>query len=568
MAAPEVTLSNLDLATLPMWVKEFRPHQVTAIREILEHYEAGAKVVIVDAPTGSGKSLIAECVRRLLRVPSIYVCTTRTLQDQVERDFGYYHVIKGRSNYLTEFGGDSVTCEDCTWRSKDDGGNGSCMWCNGKDTCPYSLAKRGALGIFGEDYPRDVAGTVLNAAYYLTETQHAGGFRGKPFVILDEADTIESQLMGHIEVHISTARMKRYRWKPPDRVLMPDDDEVKAAEVAAGWITWIKDRRKQINERLAKLERAIHRKPVTSDIREARYLEALHDSLVIVESDLAHCPREWAYTGTDTHHAQPVAAWRPVFVTRFGHNLLWSKADRFLAMSATIVDPAEMMRSTGCNLPWAVVRVPSTFPVANRPIYSVPVASMTHKTTEEAWPKMATGVRKICEIYPAERILIHAVSYKLTAYLAHELASLPRPIYTYTNANERNTALEHYLAAPDAVLIAPSMDRGYDFADDAARVQILVKMPYPSLGDRQVKARLRAIDGQMWYTLQTVRSIVQMTGRSIRSEDDHALTFILDSQFMSNIYPKAHYLFPPWWVEAVNTWPPPELMHLLSEQSS
>jgi hypothetical protein len=31
-----------------------------------------------------------------------------------------------------------------------------------------------------------------------------------------------------------------------------------------------------------------------------------------------------------------------------------------------------------------------------------------------------------------------------------------------------------------------------------------------------------------WYPLQTAKTIVQATGRSIRSADDHAVTYILD----------------------------------------
>jgi Rad3-related DNA helicase len=34
-----------------------------------------------------------------------------------------------------------------------------------------------------------------------------------------------------------------------------------------------------------------------------------------------------------------------------------------------------------------------------------------------------------------------------------------------------------------------------------------------------------------WYELQTAKSIVQSIGRSIRSKDDHAVTYILDGDF-------------------------------------
>src|SRR2546423_12028209 len=52
---------------LPDWFHTFRDHQINAIEEILDAYRSGASVVVLDAPTGSGKTLIAESVRQLLR---------------------------------------------------------------------------------------------------------------------------------------------------------------------------------------------------------------------------------------------------------------------------------------------------------------------------------------------------------------------------------------------------------------------------------------------------------------------------------------------------------------------
>jgi Rad3-related DNA helicase len=47
-----------------------------------------------------------------------------------------------------------------------------------------------------------------------------------------------------------------------------------------------------------------------------------------------------------------------------------------------------------------------------------------------------------------------------------------------------------------------------------------------------------------WYPLQTAKTIVQSVGRSIRSVDDHAVTYILDSNWES-FYRKNKHMFPP-----------------------
>jgi Rad3-related DNA helicase len=59
-------------------------------------------------------------------------------------------------------------------------------------------------------------------------------------------------------------------------------------------------------------------------------------------------------------------------------------------------------------------------------------------------------------------------------------------------------------------------------------------------------------DGQYWYTIQTIRSLVQMTGRGVRSKEDWAHTYILDAGFMDFLRRNRH-LLPEWWLDALRT---------------
>ena len=74
------------------------------------------------------------------------------------------------------------------------------------------------------------------------------------------------------------------------------------------------------------------------------------------------------------------------------------------------------------------------------------------------------------------------------------------------------------------------MHTGLDLKDEQSRFQILVKVPYPSLGDRWIKKK-QTLDNGKWYRWQSVLKIVQAYGRSVRSKDDHAVTYLLDSTF-------------------------------------
>lgn len=85
-----LTRDNPALADLPPFFKGFRDHQRIAIREILCAYEEGAECVVLDAPTGSGKTVVGEAVRRLLAGSlagqrwssnqTTYICSSKALQ--------------------------------------------------------------------------------------------------------------------------------------------------------------------------------------------------------------------------------------------------------------------------------------------------------------------------------------------------------------------------------------------------------------------------------------------------------------------------------------------------------
>ena len=93
--------STNDLG-LPEKFTEFRTHQILA----LERIEASKKkVVLLEAPTGSGKTLIMAALGKYLGEQVCYTCHTKQLQSQVVNDFPYAVELKGRANYSCLKGG-------------------------------------------------------------------------------------------------------------------------------------------------------------------------------------------------------------------------------------------------------------------------------------------------------------------------------------------------------------------------------------------------------------------------------------------------------------------------------
>lgn len=527
----------LPLEPYPEWVKGFREDQVSATEQVVSRFEDGARVVFLDAPTGAGKTLIAEMVRRELGVSGIYVCSGKQLQEQFLRDYPYAKVLKGRSNYSTELMPRPYNGADC--EGKD------CRWCYSRKTCPYQIAKN-------EAFRAQVA--VLNTSYLLAEVNSQGGFGQRkdarpPFTVIDECDTLEASLMGYVELKVGPKLLAQLGMRVP----------VKGARVSTVR-KWLQD----LDERLAEhLENLMGIEAPTLDqhrerVKLGRLLEQVR-SVDLGEED-EEGKEVWGdwirdYSTSDARGESLVL--KPVVVDRWAPDVLWRHADQWLCMSATIISAQEQAMSLGLDragIPWDVVSIGMRFPVEHRKIVVKPVANMTYRTEMEERPKLAEGVRNILGRFPQENVLIHTVSYKLAAYLWNELAGCQelgdRALLTYTDGHEREEQVVRF-RRKGGVLLAPSLERGVDLPDEMCRVVIVAKIPFPSLGDRRVAERIHRPGGQIWYGVSVARGLVQMTGRGVRHEQDWATTFVLDRQFgrwWSEIGKK---VLPKWWQEAI-----------------
>jgi len=356
-------------------------------------------------------------------------------------------------------------------------------------------------------------------------------------MILDEADTLEHELMRWISVKVTQRTCVRYGLREPSR-----------RTVADSWREWLDD----AVPRLTFARDKIQGEDVRSQ-RERDRLTRLLAKLRTVRKELRDSDEDceggesgWVYSGDGG-----TVEFKPVSVRGYGR-LLWGLGQRFLLMSATVISPGAMLDELGWEKPFSVVKVDSTFPRENRPVVYSPAARMTNKNDESG--KLVPALEQIIRRHAKERVLVHCVSYRLASYLHGELSrscgELGVECATYTGSDGKSDAVDRFRRSEGGVLIAPSLDRGIDLPDDDCRVVVIAKVPYPYLGDRQVSARLHSKGGQTWYTVQTVRSIVQMTGRGVRHKDDYCTSYILDGMF-DDLWSKARGLFPKWWMEAI-----------------
>ena len=510
---------NPRLARLPKWVEQFRPEQVKAIGQVVAAFD-DVDVVVLDAPTGSGKTLIAETVRLMMGVRGVYVCSSLGLQDQFVKDFNYARVVKGRRNYATEMYARRfpyLSCDDCQW-SRDDP---KCGWCTSKRVCPYETAKVAAVG--GEL-------AVLNSAYALTEWNGPGRLSGRELAVVDECDTLEGAVMNHVSVLISARRMAQLGWDAPAKVT-----------VESCWKDWL-------DEHIPLAEKAAAGETVE---KEARTLGRLGEQLRTVRAHL-ESGLPYAYTGD-----QRRVEFKPAFVGDYCKEAVWRHAKKWLLMSATVISSSSVLRGLGWDGSYRTVSIGSSFPKEHRSVYVRPAGNMSRRSKDDGIDGVRAAVRSLVEGVDS-RVVVHTVSYSLARDICDGLRGVKgsrgvgRRVFSYRMAGERAAAISQYSRTPGSVLVAPSADRGVDLPDDLCRRCIIVKVPYPNMGDRMVRMRAyMGSEGRAWYAATTVRSIVQMAGRGVRHRDDWCETYILDSQFDEGVWSRSRHLFPGWFREAM-----------------
>lgn len=481
--------------------------------------------MVVEAPTGSGKSGIAVTLAR--ESPSAYIVTAqKLLQDQYVSDFPDLALMKGRANYPCLIAPTHAAAAPCLAGRK-------LPEC---EECPYFTAKDTAIA---------ASNTTMNYAYYLAELNYSGGFGERDLLVLDEAHNAEAALMSFAQVSVS------------DALLASAGVEANLPAYAddPGWFDWAEELVPLLGKRALALEESIRSAPIASELslaflKSRQWLETVGRRLQQMLSSLDDDSADWVVERGRRREGQ-VVTFKPVRVAAFAAEYLFGFAEKVLMLSATILDADTYLKSLGIDPADAhIIRVPSDFPVQNRPIRLRPSARLTRNHLDRDLPRLARAVEQIMEEHPTEKGVIHAHSYRIAAFLQQNLPLHSRQrLVTHTDSSGRDAALFQHMSSPDAtVLLTPSMTEGIDLTGDLSRWQILCKIPYANLGDAQVKARTE--QEPAWYDWRTCLSIVQAYGRSVRARDDFAVTYMLDADFPRYLKRQKNRL-PEWFTEAV-----------------
>jgi len=505
---------------------QFRPHQLEIALRAKAAFDRGKKFVLIQAPTGIGKTLIAVLVAAMLELQLRYTCHSKQLQNQFCDDFPDAVELLGRNNYICLKNPSlfpNLSAELCTSTSpycktcvlKDHGcepdSEGKCPC---RADCPYLIQKQLAISA-------DVA--VLNTPYLLHVLKFGGGFSPIPFLVLDEFDLTENALLSMIELRFSEGFLEKFGLPRPRLRVKPDYE-------------WAEKCLSIIEQRIDQLGGT----GCIDDLISIHQLQQKRRQLQFFVREVDD--RNWVKDGS---------IWKPVWVNRYADRFLWQHPQRILGMSATMSPWRQLCNDLGITSDVEFIDVPSVFPPGRRLVHYCPAANMNHGSKEAEFPNLVVTIDKIIEQHRNEKGLIHCVSYSNVDQIM-KLTKHPERLITHRELDRKSQWSRFVESSEPLVLLSPSSERGIDLPYDYCRFIIIAKVPFPYLGDPQVSARLYRgkSAGQAWFDASTARRIVQATGRGMRAPDDYCVSYILDSAF-GDFYARNQSMFPRWWRESL-----------------
>ena len=516
-----------------------RSGQLEIIQNINDAIRQGYKYIILEAGTGTGKSAIATTLAKMYE--SAYILTmTKQLQSQYSDEFDF-PLVKGRGNFAClnsglEFGCDMGTCKTTPTSSN--------------FFCPYGIAKNPTLdaelafedsfggAIFYQSgshchYWNQKANainspiTLMNYDYAIVELNYVKHFAPRSLMILDEAHNIENKLMATMEVNL----YNRILEKDINKMISPETLKDGELEDWKMEIDAIRDSYEDIELKDVAKNKADR---IRSTIARLRNLA----------NNLEKEPKNWVIDAEETG-----VSFKPLRVHHYARDNLLKYGDVVIFMSATILSHKMFSKWLGLN-PNEVyhIKVDSPFTKEKRPIILDLAGKMSANRIKNTAPKTIPILQEILKKHEGDKGLIHTHSYKCQQYILNNLYN--SRLISHTSKNREQILNFFEKDENPLVLVSPSMSEGVDLPYDKCRFQIIYKIPFPYLGDKQVNMRMKR--DKKWYAYKTVMTLMQAYGRGMRAEDDSCYTYIIDSDinmlFKSPMY---RSLIPDFFKEAV-----------------
>mgnify|MGYP000937101380 CR=1 FL=1 len=528
---------------------KFRPGQKEAIVDIVNtFFDDKRKLHVLSAPTGSGKSQVALCAAYILNKlgKKGYILTSDlSLFDQYVEDINKYKLgygyVKGIDNYECTENGEKHSLGECKLKNL-----------NAYDTkqldcyreCPY---------FFARDYASVSDVSLMTYSLYLIHMNYVlprvenPPFDERDFIICDEAHKVLNIVQKHFSPTIDEntyPMLERLRTFLAEKsmAIAYSGNEIKSIlnkifneEDKEKLFIYNKQFEKMLGSfvnHADEVKKFVGRKyngrKVPKEWRKGLNLCDWVKDVHCKFEDYNHIIAKTDIRAIIKNQSDTTIQFNCINEKYLMKKHFWENTNFTGMMSATIGDPSTFVKSI--KGPSAKYRkIPNSFNFDKSPIYVYQGLSMSYKNKNDSFPRMIEKIDEILDRHPHENGIIHTGSYANSKRIFEDSRHQNR-ILRYSDASDKKDLLFDFNNRDNSVLMGPSILEGINLFDEKSRFQIIAKVPYASIADRFVAAKMK-IDPP-WYNWQTIINILQGIGRSIRHKDDFAVTYILDGDFI------------------------------------
>ena len=497
---------------------EPRKQQVEILDFVKRSIDSDKKFMMIDAPTGVGKSFAAVMIadwysKEVNSDAKIDILTnSKILQDQYTKDFDFISSIKGSNSYWCK--NNMMNCGESKAFNKLK--NSRCQ------SCPHSIAQSAFI-----NNRVGLTNFHLITAYSMYSPDLLDE-RGARLLIIDEAHAFEETFCDFISSTVSQRSLSLFDiWED---WMAKDLDEINNLNQLSEYISRIIIPRMslKINELLEEAKETRGKKKRAEMVKKADICDKTMCKYNRFVGDRANYSTNWIFEKDLDQRGNTRILVEPIWGSQYLKEMFWDKYDHVILMSGTILNPDMLSKMLGIeNESRDYIALPCPFPKENRPIIYVKFGKMSYYEKADTFKRAVPIIKKILERNSKNKGIIHTGNYQFNKWIQNSIKNKRLLIH---DSSTREKMLDHHLRSElETVLVSPSMMNGVDLKDELSRFQIILKVPFPNLMSSKIKKRLET--NPDWYNWKTLVDVMQSYGRSIRSRNDWAETYVLDSCF-------------------------------------
>ena len=545
---------------------KYRPGQKETICDIIYSWLHDADDIILDAPTGTGKSIIALSVAGVLNKyfdkEGYILISDLSLMEQYEKDLKKYFpkwaLLKGRQNYTCNvnklpFNSGVCQIDNCKTYADIIKKYSHCA-----KNCEYIQLRQKA-----------VSAPILACTYsfwllqqnYVKQIVPEPPFSDRDFVICDEAHKLQSIVQSHfspefgkddltkiLAVKNSINHTQYTNWTEYTELrnkIVQEKDNTNILNLLKKYCDLIKtldSQTEKIKENVIKSAADLGYIP-KSDYTVLKSCDFVNEHYKNFSEYVKIIDNIGVYALIKNDSKKDTIVFNCLDESYLMQKYFHSNCKKRMYMSATIGDPEVFSHDVAISGSKFYIKMPSVFDYSMSPVYFVRGYDMSYYKKEQSLPFILKMIEGILEMYSDYRGIIQTGSYVFAKSLKEGISNKnAKRLILYEDTASKNESIELYKNTKNRVLVGPSLIEGLSFDDDLCRFQIIMKVPYPSLADKFVSAK-NNYDKQ-WYTNTTAISILQGVGRGVRNMHDWCVTFILDGCF-ERLFNSTSNMFPP-----------------------